>query len=48
MLPYPPSPGSSYVRWTVEIIDRLDITPAERSAIYEGSARRLMKLPAAA
>ena len=44
----PPQPGTAYIRWTVEIIDRLDITPAERSAIYEGNALRLLKLPAAA
>jgi len=34
-----------YTRTTLEIIDRLDISPAERHAIYEGNARRLMKLP---
>jgi aminocarboxymuconate-semialdehyde decarboxylase len=44
--PFDPEKGSAYIRWTIEIIDRLDITPAERSAIYEGNARRLLKLPA--
>ena len=24
-IPHPP--GSAYIRWTIEIIDRLDITP---------------------
>ena len=43
--PFDPEKGSAYIRWTIEIIDRLDITPAERSAIYEGNARRLLKLP---
>ena len=43
----PPWPGSAYIHWTIELIDRHDITPAERSAIYEGNAQRLMKLPAA-
>ena len=46
--PFDPEKGSAYIRWTIEIIDRLDITPAERSAIYEGNARRLLKLPAPA
>ncbi len=44
--PFDPEKGSAYIRWTIDIIDRLDITPAERSAIYEGNARRLLKLPA--
>ena len=44
--PFDPEKGSAYIRWTIEILDRLDITPAERSAIYEGNARRLLKLPA--
>jgi predicted TIM-barrel fold metal-dependent hydrolase len=43
--PFDPEKGSAYIRWTIEIIDRLGITPAERSAIYEGNARRLLKLP---
>jgi aminocarboxymuconate-semialdehyde decarboxylase len=43
--PFDPERGSAYIRWTIEIIDRLGITPAERSAIYEGNARRLLKLP---
>ncbi|OGP66549.1 MAG: amidohydrolase, partial [Deltaproteobacteria bacterium RBG_13_47_9] len=42
--PFDPEKGSAYIRWTIEIIDSLDITPAERKAIYEGNARRLMKL----
>jgi predicted TIM-barrel fold metal-dependent hydrolase len=47
-MPFDPEKGSAYIRWTIEIIDRLDITPAERDAIYEGNARRLLKLPARA
>jgi uncharacterized protein len=42
--PFDPEKGSAYTRWTIEIIDSLDITPAERHAIYEGNARRLLKL----
>lgn len=42
--PFDPEKGSAYIRWTSEIIDSLDIKPAERQAIYEGNARRLLKL----
>ncbi len=44
--PFDPEKGSMYTRTTIEIIDRLDISPAERHAIYEGNARRLMRLAA--
>jgi len=43
-MPFDPERGSAYIRWTIEIIDSLDITPAERQAIYEGNAKRIMKL----
>jgi predicted TIM-barrel fold metal-dependent hydrolase len=43
-MPFDPEKGTAYIRWTMEIIDRLDITPEERKAIYEGNARRLLKL----
>jgi aminocarboxymuconate-semialdehyde decarboxylase len=42
--PFDPEKGSMYTRTTIEILDRLDISPAERHAIYEGNARRLMQL----
>ena len=42
--PFDPEKGSAYIRWTSEIIDSLDIKPADRQAIYEGNARRLLKL----
>src|SRR5512140_1415452 len=43
--PFDPEKGSAYTRLTIEIIDSLDLTPAQRHAIYEGNARKLMKLP---
>jgi predicted TIM-barrel fold metal-dependent hydrolase len=43
-MPFDPEKGTAYIRWTIEIIDGLDITPAERHAIYEGNARRLLHL----
>jgi aminocarboxymuconate-semialdehyde decarboxylase len=42
--PFDPEKGTAYIRWTIEIIDSLDLTPAQRNAIYEGNARRLLKL----
>lgn len=42
--PFDPEKGSAYIRWTIEIIDSLDITPQERQIIYEGNARKLLKL----
>jgi predicted TIM-barrel fold metal-dependent hydrolase len=42
--PFDPEKGSAYIRWTIDIVDKLDITPAERAAIYEGNARKLLKL----
>lgn len=43
-MPFDPEKGSAYIRWTTEIIDNLDLSPFERHAIYEGNARRLLKL----
>jgi len=43
--PFDPERGAAYIRWTIELIDQLDLTPAQRYAIYEGNARKLLKLP---
>lgn len=45
--PFDPEKGSMYTRTTIEILERLDLSPEERHAIYEGNARRIMKLAAA-
>jgi predicted TIM-barrel fold metal-dependent hydrolase len=42
--PFDPEKGSAFIRWTIDIIDNLDITAEERHAIYEGNARRLCGL----
>jgi aminocarboxymuconate-semialdehyde decarboxylase len=42
--PFDPEKGSAFIRWGIDILDTLEITPAERQAIYEGNARRLLKL----
>lgn len=43
-MPFDPEKGSAYIRWTIEIIDQLDLSPFERRAIYEGNVRRLCRL----
>jgi uncharacterized protein len=43
-MPFDPEKGSAYIRWTTEIIDGLDIQPTERQAIYQGNAKRLLKM----
>jgi predicted TIM-barrel fold metal-dependent hydrolase len=43
-MPFDPEKGSAYIRWTIEIIDGLDIKPADLKKIYEGNAKRLLKL----
>lgn len=42
--PFDPEKGSAYIRWTIEIIDSLDMSATDRQAIYEGNAKRLLKL----
>ncbi len=46
--PFDPEKGAMYTRTTIGIVDRLDLSPEERHMIYEGNARRLLELPAAA
>jgi predicted TIM-barrel fold metal-dependent hydrolase len=43
-MPFDPEKGSAYIRWTIEIIDSLDIKPQERQSIYEDNARQLLRL----
>lgn len=42
--PFDPEKGSAYIRWTIEVIDSLEISSEDRHAIYEGNARRILKL----
>ena len=39
--PFDPEGGRAYIRYTLEIIERLDLSPFERHALYEGNLRRL-------
>lgn len=43
-MPFDPEKGTAYIRWTIEIINSLDIKPEQRQAIYEGNAKRIMRL----
>jgi uncharacterized protein len=42
--PFDPEKGPMYIRETIAVIDRLPVKSAERDAIYNGNARRLLKL----
>jgi aminocarboxymuconate-semialdehyde decarboxylase len=42
--PFDPEKGPGYIRETIRVIDALDISDDDRYKIYEGNARRLLKL----
>ncbi len=42
--PFDPEKGSAYIRWTIDIIDKLEISDEDREKIYEGNAKKLLKL----
>jgi aminocarboxymuconate-semialdehyde decarboxylase len=42
--PFDPEKGPRYIRDTIRVIDSLPITDEDRQKIYEGNARRLLKL----
>ncbi|HEY6005187.1 MAG TPA: amidohydrolase family protein [Anaeromyxobacter sp.] len=42
--PFDPEKGSQYIRETIRVIDELPISSAERQALYEGNARKLLRL----
>jgi aminocarboxymuconate-semialdehyde decarboxylase len=42
--PFDPEKGPGYIRATIENIDALGLDPADRDAIYEGNARRVIGL----
>jgi len=43
-MPFDPEKGTAYIRWTIDILNRLDITQAQRQAIYEGNLKRITKM----
>ena len=44
-MPFEPERGL-YIRETIDVIDRLDISEESRARIYAGNALSLLKLPA--
>jgi aminocarboxymuconate-semialdehyde decarboxylase len=42
--PFDPEKGPMYIRETIKILDNLDISKKDRQKIYEGNARRLLKM----
>jgi aminocarboxymuconate-semialdehyde decarboxylase len=42
--PFDPEKGPGYIRETIKIVDALPISDEDRQKIYEGNARRLMKI----
>jgi aminocarboxymuconate-semialdehyde decarboxylase len=45
-MPFGAESGLWSVRRTIESVERMDITPSERALIFEGNARRLLRLAA--
>lgn len=43
-MPFEPEPGM-YARETIQVIEGLGLTAAQKDMIYQGNARRLLKLP---
>ena len=43
-MPFDPEKGPGFIRETIRSIESMSIAPADRAKIYEGNARRLLKL----
>ncbi len=43
-VPYDAQSGDYSVRQTIDSIERMDISPAEKAKIFEGNARALLRL----
>jgi predicted TIM-barrel fold metal-dependent hydrolase len=42
--PFDPEKGPGYIRETIRIIEELPISDEDRKKIFEGNARRLLKI----
>jgi aminocarboxymuconate-semialdehyde decarboxylase len=45
-MPFDPEKGPMFIRETIRAVEGMSIAPADRAKIYEGNARRLLKLAA--
>jgi predicted TIM-barrel fold metal-dependent hydrolase len=43
-MPFDPEGGPGFVRDTIAAVDRIRVSDAEREQIYEGNAKRLLRL----
>lgn len=43
-MPFDPEKGAGFIRETIRCIDQMRASPEEKAKIYEGNARRLLKL----
>ena len=43
-MPFDPEKGPGFIRDTIAAMEKMRATDAERIAIYEGNARRLLRL----
>jgi aminocarboxymuconate-semialdehyde decarboxylase len=43
-MPFDPEKGPGFIRDTIEAMERMRATPEEKATIYEGNARRLLRL----
>ncbi|MBI3934626.1 MAG: amidohydrolase [Acidobacteria bacterium] len=43
-MPFDPEKGTMFIRETIRAVESITIAPADREKIYEGNARRLLKL----
>ena len=46
-MPFDPEKGPGFIRETIRCLEAASIAPSDRAKIYEGNARRLLKLPPA-
>jgi aminocarboxymuconate-semialdehyde decarboxylase len=45
-MPFDPEKGPQFIRETIANIEFLDLAPAAREQLYEGNARRVLRLGA--
>lgn len=41
-MPFDPERGTAFIRWTIENIEEMDLSAADKTALYEDNARRIL------